>query len=100
MTVKLDTARVGFDEAGDHIEDGGLAGAVGAEQADGLAATDIEAGTLHHLFVAETLLDSVHGEIALLDGAGGCRFARPRLAACGSWGPLNDHRAGRGCTIR
>ena len=36
--VEGDAAGVGGDQAGDHVEHGGLAGAVGTEQADRLAA--------------------------------------------------------------
>ena len=48
IAVEFDHALVGFDQPGDHVEDRGLAGAVRAEQADGLAAPDIEAHVLHH----------------------------------------------------
>jgi len=41
----MDATPVGLDQAGDHVEHGGLSGAVGAEQADRLAATDIKADT-------------------------------------------------------
>ncbi len=39
-----DHAEIGRDQTGDHVEDRGLAGAVGAEQPDGLALAQIEAG--------------------------------------------------------
>ena len=44
VAVELDGAVVGLDQAGDHVEDRGLAGAVRAEQADRLAARHREAG--------------------------------------------------------
>ena len=40
--VELDAAFVGRDQPGDHVEDGGLAGAVRAEQPDRLAAPQFE----------------------------------------------------------
>jgi hypothetical protein len=47
-------ALIGLDQADDHVEAGGLAGAVGAEQADDLAAVDRQADVTHDLaaFVA------------------------------------------------
>ncbi|MCY1418654.1 hypothetical protein D9M71_342180 [compost metagenome] len=47
-------ALVGADQTDDHVETGGLAGAVGAEQADDLAAVDAHADVADDLaaFVA------------------------------------------------
>jgi hypothetical protein len=42
-------ALIGLDQADDHVEAGGLAGAVGAEQADDLAAVDGQADVAHDL---------------------------------------------------
>ena len=41
LAVEFDAAAVGLDQPGDHVEDRGLAGAVGPEQPDRLAAADI-----------------------------------------------------------
>src|SRR6185437_7592271 len=57
VAVEFDAATIRLDEAGNHIEDGGLAGAVGAEQADGLAAPHIDGYAFDHLAAAEALLD-------------------------------------------
>ncbi len=38
---EMDGAFVGADDADDHVEGGGLAGAVGAEEADDLAGADV-----------------------------------------------------------
>ena len=46
VAVELDDALVRLNKAGDHVEDGRLAGAVRAEQADGLAAPHIQADIL------------------------------------------------------
>ena len=64
VAVELDAAAVGLDQPGDHVEHRGLAGAVRPEQADRLAAPDIDADAAHHLPRAETFFDAVHGEIA------------------------------------
>src|SRR5262249_38286222 len=42
VTVELDAPSVGSDEPDDHVEAGGLAGAVRTEKADDFAARDIE----------------------------------------------------------
>jgi hypothetical protein len=42
-------ALIGLDQADDHVEAGGLAGAVRAEQADDLAAVDRQADIAHDL---------------------------------------------------
>ena len=70
VAVELDASLVGLDQAGDHIEHRGLAGAVGAEQADRLAAADIQADALHDLAADEALFHAVDGQKALaVDGA-------------------------------
>src|ERR1700722_6907511 len=57
--VEFDAALVGFDQAGGHVEHGGLAGAVRAEQADGFAFAHIEADAFDHHAADEALLDAV-----------------------------------------
>ena len=57
--VELDAAFIGFDQAGRHVEHGGLAGAVRAEQADGFALAHIEADAFDHHAADEALLDAV-----------------------------------------
>ena len=44
-SVEVDRPRVGGDQADDHVEAGGLAGAVRPEQADDLAARDMSSET-------------------------------------------------------
>ena len=63
--VELDAALVGFDQPGRHVEDGGLAGAVRAEEADGFALAHIEADAFDHHAADEALLDAVDREHAL-----------------------------------
>jgi hypothetical protein len=77
MAVELDLAAVGLDEAGDHVEDRGLAGAVGPQQADRLAAPHIQADAAHDLTTAEGLFDAVRRQKALREGA--LATVRPRL---------------------
>src|SRR6185437_16333416 len=55
VAVKLDRATIGLDQPGDHVEHRGLAGAVRAQQADGLATADIDAHAAYHLTGAEAL---------------------------------------------
>jgi len=47
--VDQDATLVRLDQADDHIETGGLAGTVGAKQADDLAAVDRQADVAHDL---------------------------------------------------
>ena len=46
--VDLDRPGIGADQPGNHVEDGGLAGAVRSEQADRLAAAERQRYILHH----------------------------------------------------
>ena len=64
MTIEFDGAAIGLDQAGDHVEHRGLAGAVRAEQTDGLAAANIDADTTHHLAGAKTFFHAMHSQIA------------------------------------
>src|SRR5262249_26589411 len=64
--VKLNSPAVSLDEPRDHVEDGGLAGTVGPEQADRFAAPDVEARAPDHLAAAEALFDPVGREIGLM----------------------------------
>src|SRR6185437_11373307 len=65
VTVELDAAAIRLDQPRDHVEDGGLAGAVGTEQSDRFAAAHVERDALHHHAAAETFLDAVRGEIGV-----------------------------------
>ena len=67
MAVELDAPGVRLDQPGDHVEHGGLAGAVGAEQADRLAAPHIDADAAHHLALAEALLDPMRRQVGVAD---------------------------------
>src|SRR5690606_9296403 len=62
--VEHDAAGVGLDQADDHVEAGGLAGAVGAEQSHHLAGLEGEAELAHHLallvLLAQTFGDQHH----------------------------------------
>src|SRR6202030_3124273 len=57
--VELDAALVGFDQPGRHVEHGGLAGAVRAEETDGFALAHIEADAFDHHAADEALLDAM-----------------------------------------
>ena len=70
VTVELDRAVIGRDEAGDHVEAGGLAGAVGAQQAHHLAAPKRQAHRAHDGALAEAFADAMDDEtLAALDQA-------------------------------
>ena len=64
VAVELDGAAVGLDQAGDHVEHRGLAGAVRPEQTHRLAAADIDADAAHDLAGAEALFHAMHSQIA------------------------------------
>jgi len=64
MAVELDGAAIGLDQTGDHVEDGGLAGAVRAQQTHRLAAADIDADATNHLAGPKTLFHAMHSQVA------------------------------------
>ena len=65
VAVELDAAAVGVDQAGDHVEHRGLAGAVGPEQAHRFAAPHVKRDAFDDRAAAEAFLDAVRGEIAV-----------------------------------
>src|SRR3546814_9291938 len=62
ISVEHDLALVGRDQADDHVEAGGLAGAVGAEQADDFARVQGQAEVAHDLARAVALAQSLGDE--------------------------------------
>ena len=60
--VERDAAGVGADQAHDHVKAGGLAGAVGAEQADDFAGAHFHREVVHHLARAVALGQAGCGE--------------------------------------
>ena len=84
-----------MDEAGNHVEAGGLAGAVGAEQPDHFAALDVQADRTHHRPLVETLADAGDDQaLAAFDHARPRRFRRrfPRFGVFGSfWSSIEAH---------
>ena len=70
LLVELDDAPVGRDQAHDHVEGGGLAGAVGAEQPDHFAAVHVERHVLHDLAAVVGLHQVAHRQMAARRGAG------------------------------
>src|SRR5690606_27402381 len=65
-TIEADVSAIGLYQAHDHGEDGGLAGAVGAQEAHGLAATHGDGDVAHHDPPAEALGETVGNEPAIL----------------------------------
>ena len=59
MSLSMHRAGVGLDHAAGHAKAGGLAGAVGAEQADDLAVLDLEVDAVDHAPAAVDLHQSV-----------------------------------------
>ena len=55
VVAEGDRAVVGAHQADDHVEGGGLAGAVRAEQPDDLPLLDLDRDVLHHLAALEDL---------------------------------------------
>src|SRR5690606_21543698 len=60
--VNQHAALVGAHQADDHVKRGGLAGAVGTEQTDDLAAVDGQADIANHLALLVTLGQMLGGE--------------------------------------
>jgi hypothetical protein len=56
LAGQLETAAVGLVQAGNHVEKGGLAGAVRADQADDLARADLDADIGQRLQAAEAFI--------------------------------------------
>src|SRR6185436_8459567 len=59
-SVEPDRAAVGFEIAGDHVDKGGLAGAVGADQADFLTGWNIERERIGRNHRAKALVELAH----------------------------------------
>src|SRR5438067_5004172 len=85
--VEVDVAGVDRNQPDDHVEAGGLAGAVRPEQADGFAAVDLERDVLHHgarlVTLAQALRAQAAGAVRLwrrrhFSGGLGCSVARTR----------------------
>src|SRR5437763_14575417 len=62
VAVELDLSAIGLDQSGDHVEDGGLAGAIRSEQADGFPSPHMDARSRYDLTPAEAFLDPVSSE--------------------------------------
>jgi len=73
LPVERDDALVGLHQSGDHVEHGGLAGAVGAEQPDRLALPHHQRDVLHDGARAVSLAEVVDGERPSAEGAAQCR---------------------------
>ena len=66
LPIEEDAAAVGLHQSHDGIEAGGLARAVGAEEADHLAAMDVERDVVKHRAAVVRLGDRAHPEAAAL----------------------------------
>src|SRR6185312_9076276 len=62
MAIKFDFAGVGLHKANHHVEDGGLAGAIRTEEADGFAARDIDVHAVHDAAAAIAFFEIVSGK--------------------------------------
>src|SRR5437763_8252355 len=62
VAVELDLSAIGLDQSGDHVEDGGLAGAIRSEQADGFPSPHMDARSRYDLTPAKAFLDPVSSE--------------------------------------
>jgi hypothetical protein len=71
VAVDLDASGVRGHQADDHVETGGLAGAVGAEQADDFAADHGQGYVLHHGPAVVGLAQAGCAQAALLDARRG-----------------------------
>src|SRR6478752_2989804 len=65
VPVELDLAALRLDQAGDHVERGGLARTIRPQQAHRLTAADIEADAIDHPASAIAFLEIMRGQVAL-----------------------------------
>src|SRR6202165_3381216 len=72
--VEVDAAGVDRYETDDHVEAGGLARAVGAEQPDHLAARDVEGDVLHHRARLVALAQPLRAQLAQAGALVGLHF--------------------------
>jgi hypothetical protein len=70
LTAHLHRTRGGFVEAGEHLDEGGLAGAVVTEEAEDLARMDLERDVHEHVGLPERLADVGQLEQGLGHGSG------------------------------
>ena len=77
LALPEDLALVGRVRPGQHLDQGGLAGAVLAEQAVHLAGADVEVDAVERAHAGENLDDAAH----LQQRGGGCGLPRP--GTCG-----------------
>jgi hypothetical protein len=91
-SVEFDAAFVGLDQAGHHIEDRRLAGAVGPEQADRFAFAHVEAHPLDDFAADEGLLQAVDRQQA--PAFGRRRAVSVRSAAWPGRGRRRNFRSG------
>ena len=76
LAMELDLARRGDIQPGDHVEDGGLAGAVGADQPHQLARLDADVKIGHGPQAAEELGQCLYPEQVAVSGQDGCGAER------------------------
>src|SRR5690606_18269421 len=70
LAGQVDAAAVGADEADDHVEAGGLTGAVGPQQRDDLAAFEIEIERVDDSPAAVALAQAASLELRIAPAAG------------------------------
>ena len=96
LAVERPGARVGLVEAGEQVEEGGLAGAVGADQRGDGAALDLDVVDVDGGEAAEPADDAVGDQDRV--GLGGARLAwrrrrgRPSAACLASWSSVASQR--------
>ncbi len=94
LAVERDGADIGPDQAGDDVEAGGLAGAVGAEQPDRLAALHRDVDRAQHRPPPEALAEIEGGEAAIVGDEPRRRASRRRWrSVAGSAAPACVRRA-------
>ncbi len=73
VAVEVDGAGIGLDQAGDDVEAGGLAGAVGAQQADRLAPLHADGNIPQHRLLLVLLAQVIGAQALDHGGVDGCR---------------------------
>src|SRR2546423_6869955 len=83
VAVELDLPPLRFDQTGNHVEGRGLAGAVWAEQPDGLAAAHVKTHAVDDHATAITFRQRMCGEIAVNWRLSARCLIRLRPRSCG-----------------
>jgi hypothetical protein len=89
--VEQDASAGGGHEADDHVEGGGLAGAVGAEEADDLAGADVDVNAIDDVAASVGFDEGFGADLGIFD----FRFSIFDLGRCRAGGGVEWRRRAR-----